>query len=159
MMAALMIASKKLMELLPNIHLVGTFVILLTILFRAKALIPIYVYVFLDGLLGGFSMWWYPYLYIWAVLWALAMLIPRNIPRRLAAVLYPTMCALHGFTFGIVYAPAQALMFGMDAEQMLAWIISGIPFDIIHGVSNIFTGMLVLPLVELVQRMMKRYEA
>lgn len=155
MFAALMFASKKLMEVLPNIHLNGMFVILLTAIFRAKALIPIYLYVFLDGLFGGFSLWWYPYLYIWTVLWAIAMLVPRNIPRRLAALVYPAICALHGFTFGLLYAPAQALMFGMNAEQTLAWIAAGIPFDIIHGVSNIFTGMLILPFSELLRRLLK----
>ena len=156
MLAALMFASKKLMEVLPNVHLNGMFVILMTVIFRSRALIPIYLYVLLDGLFGGFSMWWFPYLYIWTVLWALTMLLPRNMPRWLEAVAYPTLCALHGFTFGILYSPAQALMFGMDLEQTLAWIATGIPFDIIHGVSNIFTGMLVLPLAELMRRLMKR---
>ena len=62
MLAALMFCSKKVMEGLPNIHLLGMFIMTFTVVFRKKALIPIYVYVFLDGLFGGFSMWWLPYL-------------------------------------------------------------------------------------------------
>ena len=45
MLGALMYASKIVMEALPNIHLLGMFTIVFTIVFRKKALIPIYVYV------------------------------------------------------------------------------------------------------------------
>ncbi|MBO7292804.1 MAG: hypothetical protein J6V07_02600, partial [Clostridia bacterium] len=69
MLGSLMFCSKILMEVLPNIHLVGMLTVTYTVVFRARALIPLYIYVMLDGLFGGFSMWWYPYLYIWTVLW------------------------------------------------------------------------------------------
>ena len=74
MLGALMYASKMLMEVLPNVHLIGVFVIATTVVYRKKALYPIYVFVLLTGLLGGFAMWWIPYLYIWGVLWAVTML-------------------------------------------------------------------------------------
>lgn len=156
MFAALMFCSKLIMEAFPNIHLLGMFTMLLTVTFRAKALIPIYIYVLLNGVYAGFNMWWVPYLYIWTVLWAITMLLPRNMPKKVAMVVYPAVCALHGFAYGALYAPAQAFMFGLNFQQTVAWIISGIPFDIIHGVSNIFTGMLVLPLSELLRKMLKR---
>ena len=53
MLGSLMFCSKKIMEVLPNIHLLGMFTMVLTLTFRSKALIPIYIYVFLDGLFGG----------------------------------------------------------------------------------------------------------
>ena len=46
MFGALMYVSKLLMEFLPNIHLIGMFIVLLTVLYRKKALIPIYIFVF-----------------------------------------------------------------------------------------------------------------
>ena len=156
MFGALMFCSKLIMEAFPNIHLLGMFTMLLTVTFRAKALIPIYIYVFLNGVYAGFNMWWVPYLYIWTILWAITMLLPKNMPKKVARVVYPAVCALHGFAYGTLYAPAQALMFGFNFEQTLAWIASGIVFDIIHGVSNIFTGMLVLPLSDLLKKMLKR---
>lgn len=156
MFAALMFCSKLIMEAFPNIHLLGMFTMLLTVTFRAKALIPIYIYVFLNGVYAGFNMWWIPYLYIWTVLWGITMLLPKSMPKKAAMVVYPAVCALHGFAYGTLYAPAQALMFGLNFQQTLVWIASGIPFDIIHGVSNIFTGMLVLPLSELLRKMLKR---
>lgn len=156
MFGALMLTSKILMEFLPNVHLLGMFTVMLTVVFRVKALIPIYIYVMLNGLFAGFDVWWFPYLYIWTVLWAVTMLIPKSIPKKIAALIYPLLCALHGFAFGVLYAPAQAFFFGLDFGQTVAWIISGIPYDILHGVSNFFAGCLVLPLSELVKRLLAR---
>ena len=156
MLGALMFCSKIIMEALPNIHLLGMFVITFTLVFRVKALIPIYVYVILNGLYAGFNLWWVPYLYIWTILWGITMLLPKRMPRWLCCIVYPTICGLHGFLYGILYAPAEALMFRLNFEQAIAWIISGIPFDITHGISNIIMGMLVLPMSELLHRLSKR---
>ncbi|MBR2453730.1 MAG: hypothetical protein IKB35_01875, partial [Clostridia bacterium] len=63
MLGSLMFCSKLIMEALPNIHLLGMLTMTYTLVFRKKALIPIYVYVMLNGLYSGFNMWWVPYLY------------------------------------------------------------------------------------------------
>ena len=146
MFGALMFASKKMMEFLPNIHLIGMFIVLLTVVYRVKALIPIYIYVFLDGVYGGFNTWWIPYLYVWAVLWLFSMLIPKKTPVAVAAIVYPVVCSLHGFLFGILYAPFQAWMYNFTFEQTKVWVIAGFPFDITHGISNFIAGLLILPL-------------
>ena len=57
------------------------------------------------------------------------------------------VCALHGFLFGTLYAPMQALMFGLSFKGMTAWIIAVLPFDAIHGVSNFFMALLALPII------------
>lgn len=155
MLGTLMFCSKIIMEALPNIHLLGMLTMTYTVVFRKKALIPIYIYVMLNGIYAGFAMWWIPYLYIWTVLWGVTMLLPKRMPRKLKCIVYPIVCSLHGFAFGTLYAPVQALMFGMNFRAMLAWIASGLPFDIIHGISNLFVGMLIIPLGELIARLMK----
>ncbi|MEE0840330.1 MAG: hypothetical protein U0L72_07295 [Acutalibacteraceae bacterium] len=152
MLGTLMFCSKIIMEILPNIHLLGTFTMLITIVFRKKALLPIYLYVLINGVYSGFALWWIPYLYVWTVLWVVTMLIPKTIPDRIAMIIYPLVCALHGFAFGILYAPSQALIFGFDFKQTLSWVLAGFPFDLIHGISNLFTGMLVLPLSKLLRK-------
>ncbi len=156
MLGTVMFCSKIITEALPNIHLLGMLTMTYTLAFRKKALIPIYIYVMLNGLYAGFSMWWVPYLYIWTVLWALTMILPKNIPIKAKCLIYPILCAIHGIAFGALYAPAQAVMFGLNFEQMVAWIISGLPWDIIHGIGNFFAGMLILPLSELLKRLMKK---
>ncbi len=151
MLGTVMFASKEAMELLPNIHLLGTFIIATTVMYRAKALYPIYTYVLLDGLIHGFNLWWVPYLYIWTLLWGAAMLLPKKLPDKARPIIYMSLCALHGFLFGTLYAPAQALLFGLDFKGMLAWIVAGLPYDLIHGVSNFFCGMLICPLIKLLK--------
>ena len=157
MLGALMFCSKIIMEVLPNIHLLGMLTMTYTVVFRKKALLPIYVYVLLNGLYAGFSVWWVPYLYIWTILWGITMLLPQRLSRRAAIIVYPAICALHGFAFGILYAPAQALFMHFNFAQMLAWIGTGLSFDLIHGVSNLFAGMLILPFAELLSRLYRRY--
>ena len=151
MLGAVMYASKFLMELAPNIHLLGVFTIAFTIVYRRKALYPIYVYVFLNGIFSGFASWWIPYLYLWTVLWGAVMLLPKNMSPKARPIVYMAVCAAHGFLFGTLYAPAQALLYGLSLQGMAAWIIAGLPWDCIHGVSNFFCGALIAPLVSLLR--------
>ena len=146
MFAAMMFCSKLIMEGLPNIHPLGMFVMLLTVVYRFKALIPIYGYVAIQGVYSGFDVWWMPYLYIWTVLWGITMLLPKNMKPAVAAVVYPIVCGLFGLLFGVLYAPAQALVFGFTFKQTLAWIVTGLTFDAFHAAGNAAMGCLVLPL-------------
>lgn len=156
MLGAAMYVSKLIMEVLPNVHLLGVFVVAMTVVFRAKALYPIYIYVFLNGLFAGFSTWWIPYLYIWTILWGVIMLLPKNMPKKLQTIVYMLVCSAHGFLFGVLYAPFQAIVYGLNFEGTLAWIASGLPFDIIHGVSNFFCGALIIPIVSVLKLTAKR---
>lgn len=156
MLGALMYCSKVIMEALPNIHLLGMFTMVYTLVFRKKALYPIYVYVFINGLYAGFAMWWLPYLYIWTVLWAVTMLLPQNMPKKVACVVYPLVCCMHGLAFGTLYAPAQALMYGLNFKQMITWIIAGLPWDGVHGLGNLAAGLLIMPLSEFLNKILKR---
>ena len=146
LLGTLMFASKQVLEFLPNVHMLGMLTVLYTALFRVKALIPIYIFVLLEGIYAGFSVWWIPYFYIWAILWGAAMLIPRTLKPVILSVCYIAVCGLHGFLYGTLYAPFQAIAFGLNFKGMIAWIIAGLPYDAIHGVSNLFMGSLVVPL-------------
>ena len=149
MLGTLMYASKMIKEVAPNVHLLGVFTIAFTVVYRKKALYPIYTYVLLNGIFCGFATWWIPYLYLWAVLWGATMLLPKRIPEKLRPLVYMLLCAAHGFLFGTLYAPAQALLYGLSFQKMIAWIISGLPWDFVHGVSNFFCGILIVPIVKI----------
>lgn len=149
MLGALMYASKMIMEVAPNVHLLGVLTIAFTVVYRKKALYPIYTYVLLNGIFCGFATWWIPYLYLWAVLWGATMLLPKRIPEKLRPLVYMLLCAAHGFLFGTLYAPAQALLYGLSFQKMIAWIISGLPWDFVHGVSNFFCGILIVPIIKI----------
>ncbi len=155
MIGAVMYVSKVLMEFLPNIHLLAVFITALTVVYRKKALYPLYAYVLLEGLFRGFSLWWVPYLYVWTVLWGMVMLIPRSLPKKWCPVVYMGVCGLHGLLFGMLYAPAQALMFGLSFRGMLMWIAAGFPYDLIHAGGNFVLGSLAVPLIRLFEKMEK----
>ena len=73
----------------------------------SMTLYPIYIFAILVGVFSGFSAWWIPYLYIWTVLWGFTMLLPKTLPKRIAPIIYMSVSMMHGFLYGILYAPKQ----------------------------------------------------
>ena len=151
-LGALMYCSKIIMEWAPNIHLLGMFTMTFALAYKAKGLIPLYVYVFLNGLFAGFAFWWIPYLYIWTILWGVTVLLPKKLPVPFSAFMYSLVCGLHGLLFGVMYTPVQALFFGFDFDQTLAWIASGLPFAVVHALGNFAAGFLIMPLVKVIKK-------
>ena len=153
MLGALMYVSKMIMEFAPNVHLLGVFTIAFTVVYRKKALYPIYTYVLINGIFAGFATWWVPYLYLWTVLWGVTMLLPQKMSKKAKPIVFMVVNACHGFLYGTLYAPAQAIVFGLSFDGMVAWIIAGLPWDFVHGVSNFFCGILIIPIVTLLKKL------
>ena len=142
------------MMVIPNIHLNGLLVAAFTLTYRKRALIPIYVFVMVYGAIYGFSTWWVPYLYIWLPLWGIFMLVGMfQLPLKIKVPGYMLLCALHGLSFGALYAPFQALVFGMSFQGMVAWIVAGIPFDVTHAIGNLAAGFMIVPLTALLKKL------
>ncbi len=155
MFGALMFLSKLLMDFLPNIHLIAAFIAVFTRIYRYKALVPIYVYVFLVGLYYGFNAWWVPYTYIWTVLWAALMLIPERVSDKKAAIISHAAAVLHGLLFGTLWSPVQAVLFNLSFSSTVKWIIAGLPYDCIHAGGNLVAGFIIFPLVVLLKKLQK----
>ena len=156
LLGGVMYASKAIMAMIPNVHLVGVFIIAITAVYRRKALYPLYVFVLLSGLFDGFGVWWLSYLYIWLPLWGATMVLPEKMNPKILAILYMCVCALHGFLYGVLYAPFQAMIFGLNLEGLISWMIAGIPFDIIHGTSNFFCGLMIMPIIHILKRIERK---
>lgn len=154
MLGTLMAVSDLVMNIIPNVHLGGMLIVVYTLVYRAKALLPIYIYVFLIGYLEGYGIWWVPYLYVWTILWLAVMLLPRKMPKWLAPIVYGLVCAAHGFAFGLLWAPTQMLFFNYTWEQTLLWWKFGFLFaDIPHGIGNLVGSILILPLAMLLRKL------
>ncbi len=154
MLGALMAASDLIMNVIPNVHLVGVLIVVFTLVYRAKALFPIYVYVGLIGFFEGYGIWWIPYLYVWTILWLAVMLLPRKMPKWLAPIVYALVCAAHGFAFGLLWAPTQMLFFSYTWEQTMIWWKMGFIFaDIPHGIGNLVGSVLIVPLTTLLRKL------
>lgn len=153
MLGAMMMVSDILMNVIPNVHLVGVIIVVLTVVYRWKALFPIYIYVLLIGLFDGAGLW-ATYAYVWAVLWGMVMLLPKRMPAWLAPIVYALVCGLHGFAFGFLLIPYQMTLFGFTLRQALVWWRFGFfTADIPHGIGNLVGSALVIPLVTLIRKL------
>ena len=145
MLGVILYISDIMMEFLPNIHLVGALIVVYTVVYRWYALIPIYIYAFLNGLFAGFGPWWVGYLYIWTILWGAIMLIPRGLGKKARLFLYVAICALHGFAFGFLYLPVQAIFFSSSPTYLMIWWSTGfVTADIYQGTANLIFGILLI---------------
>ena len=146
LLGTVMYVAKVIMEFMPNVHPIAMLTVAYTLVYRSKALIPLYLFVFLCGLFNGFHMWWLPYLYIWLPLWGAAMLMPGKMSAKAAVPACCAVCSVHGMLFGTLYAPAQALMYGLNFKATVTWIIAGLPWDAVHAAGNLCMGLLTVPI-------------
>jgi len=154
-LGAIMFISHVVLIGIPNIGFIGLFIAAFTLTYRVRALIPIYIYVVLYGIFYGLITG-IPYLFVWLPLWGMFMLIGRvNLSIKSKVPIYMILCALHGLAFGTLYAPFAAVIFGFhfSFQTMLAWIIAGFPYDIAHALGNLATGVLIVPLTELLKKL------
>ena len=157
-MASLMLVSRWVtMPLPPGVHLLAPIMAAATLVYRSKALVSIYLFVILYGLLiVGFTTWWIPYLFVFLPLWAMFMIAGKfKLKVEVKIPLYMALCAIHGLAFGALFAPFHAVFFGLNIESTLAWIAAGLHFDTIHAFGNFFSALLIVPLVELLRMIQK----
>ena len=141
MLGVVMLASKEALAFLPNIELVSLFTILFTLVFRRRVLGALGVFLLLEGLLYGFGSWWVMYLYIWPLLAGITWLF-RWMKR---AWQWAILSGLFGLAFGTLCSLTYLPVGGVS--MMLAWIISGLPFDFTHAGGNfVLTLLLYHPL-------------
>ena len=147
-LGALTFALQVAMSGLPNIEPVSLLVMLFAVTFGWKALYPVYVFVAMEILFYGFSLWNIYYLYIWAVL-ALAAILLRKMEQPLA---WAILSAVFGLLFGALCAIADVFVGGFS--YAIAKWASGIPFDIAHCIGNfVIAGLLFVPLRKLFARL------
>ena len=135
--AALMFAVKMALSSLPNINLNALILILVTVFFGWKALYTVCVYVLLEGLMFGFGVWWVSYLIVWPLLVVLSMIV-----RKTAS---PLLWAVFAGLFGLAFGPMMYVIFFTVTggwEGFLPMWIAGIPYDLVHAVSNFLTVLI-----------------
>lgn len=146
-LGAMTFAAKYVMSFLPNIEPVSLTVMLFAVTFGWKWVYPVYLYVVMEVLFYGISLWNINYLYIWAVL-AVAACFLRNMRHPLAwAILSGTFGLLFGALCGIV--DIFIVGFGYAVTK---WV-SGIPFDIAHCAGNFVIALvLFVPMRNLLEK-------
>ena len=152
MLGAILFIGDVLMEWAPNVHPITVLVIVYTIVYRQKAIIPIIIYITLQAVFFG-GLWLVPYCYIFPLYHAVTLLVPQKLSGIKAQVCYSTLSVLFGLAFGLLYAPWQAAIFmkTLNLERIFAWVVAGFPYDVIHAIGNFAASFLILPLVKLLK--------
>ena len=150
-LGGLTFAAKFVMSGLPNIEPSSLMVMLFAVVFGWKGLFPTYVYVALEMLIFGINTWSLPYLYIWLILFIVARMM-GNMTHPLSWAL---LSGVFGLLFGVLSLPAHWAMSGFAAS--LAWVISGIPYDVLHCAGNFVIALvLFVPMRRLLERQYAR---
>ena len=145
-LGALTFAAKYVMSFLPNIEPVSLMVMLFAVVFGWKWVYPVYLYVVLEILFYGISLWNINYLYIWAVL-AVASIFLRKMQQPL---LWAMLSGVFGLMFGALCGIVDIFIGGFG-YAVSKWV-SGIPFDIMHCAGNFVIALLLFgPLRKLLE--------
>ena len=99
-LAAILLVLQVSLSWLPNVELVSLLLILYTLVFRRHVWFILYVFVILEGLIYGFGLWWFSYLYVWAILCGSVFLMgwngkPRSISAALLAGIFGMLFVKH----------------------------------------------------------------
>ncbi len=150
LLGALMFAAKAAMASLPNIHLNAVLIILGAVFFGWRVMYSIVIYIMLEGLIFGFSLWWGCYWYLWPLLGTAAVLLRKN----RSPLIWAVAAGIHGLTFGALCS-IPYLFIGGWAMALSSWV-SGIPFDLAHCAGNfVLTLILFKPLYAAMERIIK----
>ena len=140
-LGAILLVSQIALAPLPNIEVVSVLVVLFTLVLGRYVGYTLSVFVLLEGLVYGFGLWWFSYLYIWTVLAILTFLF-RKMDSRLGWAL---LCGFYGLLFGTLSSFPTFVLSGFSVG--VAYIFSGIPFDLIHAAANFLLAFLLLPVL------------
>ena len=129
-LGALTFALQVAMAPLPNIEPVSLLVMIFATTFGWKCLYPVYVFVVMEILFYGISVWNIYYLYVWAVL-ALCAILLRT---QRSTLLWALLSAVYGLFFGALCGIVDIFIGGFSYAAA-KWV-SGIPFDLLHCGGN-----------------------
>ena len=129
-LGALTFALQVVMGPLPNIEPVSLLIMLFAATFGWKGLYPVYVFVVMEILFYGFSVWNVYYLYVWTIL-AVAAILMR---KQQSPLVWALLSGVFGLVFGALCGIVDIFIggFGYAAAK---WV-SGIPFDLLHCGGN-----------------------
>ena len=147
LLGALIFGAKFALASLPNVNINAVLIILTTLFFGWRALYAVAIYVLLEGLVFGFQIWWFSYVFVWPLLVVVAMAFRKND----SALIWAVIAGLWGLLFGpLMYIPYFCILGGW--KGYFAMWIAGIPYDLTHAAGNfVFTLVLYPPLLKVME--------
>lgn len=137
--SAIIFGAQVALASIPNVEIVTIlfFVIAMSLPLRKTLLISL-CFTFIEGLYWGFSDWTIAYMYIWPIFIITITLLKDKIKGPLLPAL---ISGIFGLAFGTFCS--FTVFFTLGFRAGISYIVAGIMFDLIHGVSN-FILMLIL---------------
>lgn len=155
LLGALIFILKFIMSPLPNIEPVSLLLIVYTIAFKKKVFYSLASYVFLEILIYGIGFWSIGYIYIWIILIIITMSIFK-INKSTNILLWSIVSCIYGMIFGALYIPLYFISGG--STFAFTWWLSGIPYDIMHGISNFILCLILFkPLLNTLMLLKKKH--
>lgn len=161
MMVAVIEVCKIALAWAPNIELVSFLFIMFTLFFGRKVVFVVPVFILIEGFVYGVADWWIMYLYVWPLLVFITWLFRKQdsvwfwcVVSSLFGFFFGFLCS---FTYVIMGAVGKGIRYGLNFG-FAKWV-SGIPFDIPHGIGN-FVIMMVLyhPVRKILKEAKKLYD-
>ncbi len=129
-LAVILFVQQIALSYIPNVHITALLIILYSIYFKKLTLPAIFTFILLEGIFYGFGIWWFNYLYIWPIF----ALICINF-NKITSIWFWSFIALgNGLSFGALCSIPYFFIGGISMG--FSYFITGIPFDIVHGISN-----------------------
>ena len=146
-MGAVLSAGKFVLSFLPNIEIVTVLLILYAVYFGKKSMISVFVFIAIECMIWGFGLWVIMYLYTWPLLICTALIFKN----RKSSFFWALFAGIFGLAYGGLCSLVYFVLSG--ASTGIAWWIAGIPFDVLHGISNfIVTLILFNPLSNIMKK-------
>ena len=128
---AILEVSKLALDFLPNIEVITLLFIVYTLFYGRKTVLVAIGFTAVECFLKGFNVWSFMYLYIWPLL---IMLVFFANKYKAGYVFYCILSGFFGLFFGMLCSIPYLFIGGWS--MAVTWWIAGIPYDIIHCVSN-----------------------
>lgn len=146
-MLAVIETAKFSLSFIAGVELVTLLFIIYTLFFEKKMIYFLPAYLLTEGIINGFGIWWFMYVYIWAILVFVTYLFRKN----KSVWFWSLLSGVFGVLFGLLCCPIYIITNGL--QTAITWWIVGIPTDIVHGISNFIICMILfIPLKKILNR-------
>ncbi len=155
LLSAILYVSKVALEAFANVELISILVIVYTLVFGRETFLTITVFNLFELIQWGLGSWWVSYLYVWPLLCLSVLLLKKLVKEEF--LVWSVVAGCFGLIFGGLFAIAYL---PIDPPYALAYWISGLPWDVWHGVWNfVLTIVLGKPLYKVLRMLKNRFFA
>lgn len=153
LLSAILVALQVGLASIPNVELVSFLLLIYALIFPLSMNILItFVFVTIQMLVWGMGDWVIGYYWIWPI-WVVLIFFLKPIIKE-NHFGWSMVCGVWGALFGALFAINHGIFYGFNFS--IAYWIKGIPFDIIHTVSNyVITLVLFKPVIKLFKQLYK----